>query len=205
MGLAESTHRRALGLSSVAAFVVALTFGCNAELTNPDGAAAGTGAVGAGTGGAAGASGSSSAASGGAGNGTSTGGTSGVTGGGSGGVGGQACADIDANETGSGVLRRLTKLEYGLTLEDLFALSAPPNLDGIPDDNARDGFRTSAAHQPVMDQQLLRAYLDRAKGLASELMQDSARRTTVIGCDPAASDCLGAFVARFGKLAFRRP
>jgi hypothetical protein len=112
---------------------------------------------------------------------------------------------VNANETGTGVLRRLTKLEYGFTLQDLFALSAPPNLDGIPDDNARDGFRTSAADQPVMDQQLLRAYLDRSKSLASELMSDSARRTTVLGCDPAATDCLPAFVARFGKLAFRRP
>jgi hypothetical protein len=56
-----------------------------------------------------------------------------------------------------------------------------------------------------MDQQLLRAYLDRSKTLASELMSDNARRTTVLGCDPAAADCLPAFVARFGKLAFRRP
>jgi hypothetical protein len=188
-----------------AALVVCFALGCEAEMEGPGGAAAGAAGAGATTnGGTGGASGSSGASTGGVGNGAGTGGTTGATGG-TGGVPPATCTDIDANETGTGVLRRLTKLEYGFTLQDLFALPAPPNLDGIPDDNARDGFRTSAADQPVMDQQLLRAYLDRSKALASELMSDSARRTTVLGCDPAATDCLPAFVARFGKLAFRRP
>ena len=202
MGFAEPTRRGALGLCSGAALLVALTLGCEAELTNPGGANAGaaSGTTGAGNGGTGASSGASGASTGGVANGTGTGGTSG-----SAGVAGATCTDIDASETGTGVLRRLTKLEYGLTLEDLFALTTPPNLDGIPDDNARDGFRTSAADQPVMDQQLLRAYLDRTKTLASELMTDSARRQTVLGCDPAGADCLPAFVGRFGKLAFRRP
>jgi hypothetical protein len=183
--------------------LLSLVLGCNAELTDPGAAGAGTaGAAATGNGGSAGSSGGST---GGTGNGTGTGGTSGTTGGSSGSAGAPTCTDIDANETGTGVLRRLTKLEYGLTLQDLFALSAPPTLDGIPDDNARDGFRTSAADQPVMDHQLLRAYLDRAKALATELLADSARRGTVIGCETTASDCLAAFVSRFGRLAFRRP
>jgi hypothetical protein len=197
----EPTRRSALTLGCGFALVLSATFGCSAELTNPSGDAsagsAGTAASGSGgTGGSSGASG------------TSTGGSGSGTGGsgGSAGTGGvPTCTDLDANETGTGVLRRLTKVEYGLTLQDLFALSAAPNLEGIPDDNARDGFRTSAADQPVMDQQLLRAYLDRAKSLASELMSDAARRSTVLGCEPSATDCLPAFVARFGKLAFRRP
>jgi hypothetical protein len=186
--------------------MLSFMLGCEAELSNPG--AANAGAAGTSTAGNAatsGASGSSGASTGGAGNDTGTGGVGGTTGGASGTGGVATCTDIDANETGTGVLRRLTKLEYALTLQDLFALTSPPNLDGIPDDNARDGFRTSAADQPVMDQQLLRAYLDRAKALASELMADSARRSTVLGCDPAATDCLPAFVARFGELAFRRP
>ena len=181
----------------------ALVLGCSAELTDPGAAGAGTaGAAATGNGGSAGSSGAST---GGTGNATGTGGTSGTTGGSSGSAGAPTCTDINANETGTGVLRRLTKLEYGLTLQDLFGLAAPPNLDGIPDDNARDGFRTSAADQPVMDHQLLRAYLDRAKALATELLADSARRGTVVGCETTASDCLAAFVARFGRLAFRRP
>jgi hypothetical protein len=197
-------HRSALGLRCGLA-VALLSLACEGEVGGPSGATAGTaGASGANTsGGSGGASGTSGASTGGVGNGSSTGGSGGTAG--SGGTGPATCTDLDANETGSGVLRRLTKLEYGLTLEDLFALAAPPNLDGIPDDNARDGFRTSAADQPVMDQQLLRAYLDRAKSLASELMADTARRGTVLGCEPSATDCLPAFVGRFGRLAFRRP
>ncbi|HEX6273855.1 MAG TPA: DUF1592 domain-containing protein [Polyangiaceae bacterium] len=199
-----SGNRSALGLTCGLA-VASLALGCQGEVGGPSGAGAGAaGASGSSSGGSGGSSGSSGAPTGGVGNGSSTGGSGGVTGG-SGGSGPATCTDLDANETGTGVLRRLTKLEYGLTLQDLFALSAPPNLDGIPDDNARDGFRTSAADQPVMDQQLLRAYLDRAKALAGELMTDTARRGTVLGCEPNATDCLPAFVGRFGKLAFRRP
>src|SRR5687767_10264035 len=126
---------RAFRSRTLAVPLFALVLGCNAELTDP-GAAGTAGAAATGNGGSAGASGTST---GGTGNGTGTGGT---TGGSSGSAGAPACTDIDANETGMGVLRRLTKLEYGLTLQDLFALSAPPTLDGIPDDNARDGFRT---------------------------------------------------------------
>jgi hypothetical protein len=202
----EQTRRSALALRGGAALAICCVLGCQAELTNPGGVNAGAaGTPTAGNAATSGASGSSGASAGGAGNNTGTGGVGGTVGGASGTGGVATCTDLDANETAAGVLRRLTKLEYGLTLQDLFALSSPPNLEGIPDDNARDGFRTSAADQPVMDQQLLRAYLDRAKALASELMTDSARRSTVLGCDPAASDCLPAFVARFGKLAFRRP
>ncbi|HVR21372.1 MAG TPA: DUF1592 domain-containing protein [Polyangiaceae bacterium] len=206
MRSAATGHRSALGLTCGLALSLSATLGCSGELGGPGGAnagSAGTGGSTSGAGGSSGASGTSGASTGGVGNGTGTGGA-GVTGG-TAGSGPATCTDIDANETGTSVLRRLTKLEYGFTLQDLFALSAPPNLDGIPEDNARDGFRTSAADQPVMDQQLLRAYLDRAKALASELMTDTARRTTVLGCDPAAADCLPAFVARFGKLAYRRP
>lgn len=205
----ETPRRSARALTCGFALTVAATLGCSADLANPgdgaSGGSAGTSASGSG-GTSGGASGSSGASTGGSGNGSSTGGSGGSVGG-SAGTGGvpPTCADVDASETGTGVLRRLTKLEYGLTLQDLFALTAVPNLDGIPDDNARDGFRTSAADQPVMDQQLLSAYLDRAKSLASELMTDTARRSTVLGCEPNATDCLPAFVARFGKLAFRRP
>jgi hypothetical protein len=203
MSSAEHSGRPLRAFRSGALLAVplfAFVLGCSAELTDPGAPAAGSaGAAATGNGGTAGSSGAST---GGTGNASGTGGT---TGGSSGSAGAPTCTDINANETGTGVLRRLTKLEYGLTLQDLFALSAPPALDGIPDDNARDGFRTSAADQPVMDHQLLRAYLDRTKALATELLADNTRRTTVIGCETTASDCLAAFVSRFGRLAFRRP
>jgi hypothetical protein len=102
------------------------------------------------------------------------------------------------------VLRRLSNLEYKLTLQDLFALTSPPAIDAIPPDVDKDGFRTFASLQTVSAQHL-RAYIDRAHGLADELLADSARRSKVLGCEPTASGCLRGFVTRFGKLAFRRP
>ena len=148
---------------------------------------------------------------------TGTGSSSGVAGGNLTGVGGagnaggtgnvpvpgQTCAQVGM-DTGATTLRRLSNLEYQLTLQDLFKLTAPPALDGIPPDVDYEGFRTYAGIQTVSAQHL-RAYIDRAHALADELMADTARRSAVLGCEPTASGCLRAFVTRFGKLAYRRP
>jgi hypothetical protein len=106
-------------------------------------------------------------------------------------------------DTGATVLRRLSGLEYQLTLQDLFALTAPPSLEGIPPDTDKDGFRTFAELQTVSSQHV-RAYLDKAHELADALMSDAERRQQVLGCEPAASGCLASFTASFGRLAYRR-
>jgi hypothetical protein len=100
-------------------------------------------------------------------------------------------------------MRRLSKLEYRLTLQDLFRLPAPPDISQVPEDGEQDGFRTIAALQSVSDGHL-RAYLDIAESLGRDLMADTARRQSVIGCDPAQADCLSKFITSFGKLAYRR-
>jgi hypothetical protein len=102
------------------------------------------------------------------------------------------------------VLRRLTKLEYGLTLKELLALPATPDTEAVPDDTDRDGFRTvSALH--TLSAQHLSGYTQVAEKLAAELMQDATRRERVLGCKPEAADCLSGFVTRFSELAYRRP
>jgi hypothetical protein len=106
-------------------------------------------------------------------------------------------------DAGASVLRRLAGLEYQLTLQDLFQLSAPPSLEGIPPDTAKEGFKTFAEVQTVSAQHL-RAYLDKATELADALLADTTRRGKVLGCEPSAAGCLRAFLGRFGKLAFRR-
>ncbi len=49
-----------------------------------------------------------------------------------------AAADPTCSSTtpdvGSSILRRLSGLEYQLTLQDLFQLAPPPSLDGLPAD-----------------------------------------------------------------------
>ena len=109
-----------------------------------------------------------------------------------------AAADVGAN-----VLRRLSSLEYQLTLQDLFQLNAPPSLEGLPADTEKDGFKVFAEVQTVSAQHL-RGYLAKAQELGAALLSDSARRTKVIGCDPAATTCLKDFLTRFGRLAYRR-
>jgi len=49
------------------------------------------------------------------------------------------------------------------------------------------------------------AYLETAETLGAELMADDARRSRVVGCEIDATDCLPAFIERFGRVAFRRP
>ena len=143
--------------------------------------------------------GSSSGSGGGGGNPTSVGGTNNVAGGGT--TTDCSAAEVDTAPT---VLRRLSLLEYQLTVQDLLALADPPSHEGLPPDTERLGFRTFAEYQ-TMSAENLRAYMDRASQLAADLLSDQQRKTQVIGCDTANEDCLADFVTRFGKLAYRRP
>lgn len=133
----------------------------------------------------------------------------GSAGGGSGGAGGSAGvggAGVDAcatPDTGASVLRRLSREEYRLTLQQLFQLGAAPDVGAVPQDAQQGGFRTVAEIQSISDQHLL-AYLEVAEQLGGELMADAARRERVLGCDAGAEACLPEFVERFGRLAFRR-
>lgn len=106
-------------------------------------------------------------------------------------------------DVGASLLRRLSNVELQLTLQDLFALPEPPDVSGLPPDNEVEGFKTLAEAQAMSAQHVL-AYLTTAGVLADELLADGPRLRTVVGCDHRQADCLPAFVASFGELAFRR-
>ena len=202
------------GLALLAGVACSGTIGGTAD---GSGAATGSGATTA-TGGSSGAAGSAAAsAQGGTAGSTPTGGASGTSG--SAGTSGASGSSGSAGTAGTGtpaactgatpdadptVLRRLSVLEYQRSVQSLLKLSAPPSSDGLPLDNERLGFRTFAEFQ-TMSAENLRGYLEKARGLATELMADTARRTSVLGCQTTASGCLASFVSSFGKLAFRRP
>lgn len=112
----------------------------------------------------------------------------------------QACATTDSSPV---VLPRLSRLEYQLTLKELFALPTAPNVDAIPQDSDFKGFRTVAALQNVTTEHL-RAYQANAEKLAKALLADAERSNTVIGCDVAEAGCLQTFVTKFCRLAYRR-
>ncbi len=204
---------------ALVASLVCTALGCSGSIDAP---ATGNGVTSSGSGatngngsGGSGATGGSAASGSGATGGSSaaTGGSTGTTGGssGSGGstTGGSAGTTPDpacqtaAPDTDATVLRRLSALEYQRTVQSLFQLGDPPNVNGIPQDTERLGFRTYAEFQ-TMSSSNLRAYLDAATELADALLADSPRRTAVIGCQPSAAGCLASFVADFGRLAYRR-
>lgn len=106
-------------------------------------------------------------------------------------------------DVGKSLLRRLSTLELQLTLQDLFALEAPPDVSELPPDNDVEGFNTFAEAQ-ALSAQHIRAYLSLAQQLADALLADPVRRGALLGCDPAEASCVSGFVARFGELAFRR-
>lgn len=118
-----------------------------------------------------------------------------------GGAGPVSCGlDVDAGE---GVLRRLSALEYQLTVQDLLELPEPPSAEGLPLDTEKLGFRTYADLQ-TMSAENLRAYLSSAETLAAALFEDATRRAKVVGCDVSESACLESFVRSFGRRAYRR-
>ncbi|HEY3500768.1 MAG TPA: DUF1592 domain-containing protein [Polyangiaceae bacterium] len=113
-----------------------------------------------------------------------------------------ACASA-APDAGESVLRRLSNLEYQRTLQALFQLTAPPDLEGLPGDSLKDGFEL--AETQTVSALHLRGYLDKATALADEVLAKPERRTAIIGCDVAEASCLESFVGSFGRLAYRRP
>jgi hypothetical protein len=196
----------------IAAFGVV---GCTGTVGSPSEGDSGAGSSPVGSGGTQQASGGSNGkapASGG----TSAGGSSALAGsggsaagsavgsGGSAGVGTPgACAPEAVPDVGPSVLRRLSNLEYQLTLAELFQLGTPPALEGIPGDALKDGFEIAATQ--AVSALHLRGYMEKATSLASELLADTTRRARVVGCEPSAPTCLESFVTRFGRLAYRRP
>lgn len=115
---------------------------------------------------------------------------------------GATCAET-GTDVGANVLRRLSRLEYQLTLQDLFHLPSPPAIDDLPADVVQSGFTSFSALQHVSPQHL-RAYLDTVERLLAELSADPERFDEVVGCDPTAPACLDTFIQQFGRLAFRR-
>jgi Protein of unknown function (DUF1592)/Protein of unknown function (DUF1588)/Protein of unknown function (DUF1585)/Protein of unknown function (DUF1587)/Protein of unknown function (DUF1595) len=111
-----------------------------------------------------------------------------------------SCDVLDSSES---VLRRLSRLEYQLTLKELFQRNTIPAVETVPQDSDFKGFRTLAALQGVTTEHL-RAYQTEADTLSRELWTEPARRDAVLGCDPEAAQCLESFIPRFGRLAYRR-
>lgn len=104
-------------------------------------------------------------------------------------------------QPGPSALRRLTRDEYDATVRDLLgddsrpASSFPPDEDGL-------GFEVGATVSPLLAGRYMRA----AEDVAARAVRE--RLDALVPCDPRASgeeECARAFLARFGRRAYRRP
>ena len=91
------------------------------------------------------------------------------------------------------------------TIADLTGASATV-ADKLPPDEETLGFDDIASAYSVSTLHAAR-YMDAAEDAAAALMADVARLTAFGGCNPTAGDdaCMSAFIAGFGKRAWRRP
>jgi hypothetical protein len=113
-------------------------------------------------------------------------------------------APLCASAPGPAPLRRLTRFEYGRSLADLTGVdpsisqTLPPDEETMDFDDIADAYSVSALHAE--------GYLEVAEQAATTLLGNPAQTTAFASCDPTGGDatCVAAFVAAFGRRAWRR-
>jgi Protein of unknown function (DUF1592)/Protein of unknown function (DUF1588)/Protein of unknown function (DUF1587)/Protein of unknown function (DUF1595)/Protein of unknown function (DUF1585) len=185
---------RRLTAASMLLGTLVLTAACNGSIS---GGASQTGGPGPASGGAPGGSGSSTGVGsvGAAGTGSSTG---------SGQAGAQGSnGTVDPPPT---LMRRLTNAEYSNAVSDL--LGEPTGADvrfDLPEDPRGYGFDNDAEVETITSVHADR-YSHAAETMVASVLGTPARRTQVLGCDPATgAACLTSIIQHFGRLAYRRP
>ncbi|HET6586081.1 MAG TPA: DUF1592 domain-containing protein, partial [Nannocystaceae bacterium] len=100
---------------------------------------------------------------------------------------------------------RLTHGQYDNSVRDLLGVDTKPS-DAFLGDTSVQGFTNNADNLTVTDR-LARDYRRAAEQIATDLLADSTRLASVVGCDPAPDPeaCAQSFIATFGRRVFRRP
>lgn len=102
------------------------------------------------------------------------------------------------------LLRRLTNAEYLGSVNWLLGVDASAEVALFPADLRRTGFDNGFDLQTISVPHADR-YHAAAKTLTTQVFADATRTTALVGCDLASGDsCLRAFLARFGRRAYRR-
>ncbi len=115
-------------------------------------------------------------------------------------------AELPAFVPSPAALHRLTRQQYRNTVVDLLGdgLTLPVELEV---DTLVDGLTAVGATEVPISSRGVELYDDAARALASQVFADAGRRQGLVGCTPVAGDdaCARAFLARFGRRAWRRP
>jgi len=113
-------------------------------------------------------------------------------------------AALCAADPGPAPLRRITRFEFGRTIADLtgvdpsVAQTLPPDEETLDFDDIAAAYSVSSLHAG--------RYLEVAEQAAATLTANVTGMTVLAGCDPTGGDaaCVSAFVAAFGRRAWRR-
>jgi hypothetical protein len=104
-------------------------------------------------------------------------------------------------------MRRLLSRQYKNAVRTLFGTEAAAAA-APPEDASVDGFDAIAARKNALSDSAVSAYEKSARAVAAAAMKNKARIDKLAGCSPKSSvdaACHASFVARLGRLAFRRP
>lgn len=111
-------------------------------------------------------------------------------------------------EPGPASLRLLLPQQYVESIRGLLGDAAADVASPPAAPAALNGFEAIGAAQLALGDSAIGAFETSAQRVAEVAVQDEARMQALRGCTPAGPDdaaCHEAFVARFGRLAFRRP
>jgi hypothetical protein len=101
-------------------------------------------------------------------------------------------------------LRRLTRAQYGASVQDLLGRPLPLP-ESLEPDLVVDLYSSVGATQSVFSELGVEQAEAAARELSEQVMADTTWRAELVGCDPAVAGCIGQFVTAFGRSAFRRP
>lgn len=103
-------------------------------------------------------------------------------------------------------MRRLLGRQYRNTIADLLGESAAQAAQA-PADVSLNGFDSIGSAQLSIGLTQVTGYEDSARAIAAAAVADGAAAQAWLNCEPSGADdagCFRAFVARFGRVAFRR-
>ena len=105
-------------------------------------------------------------------------------------------------------IRQLTRSQYDNTINDLLGeVSTSQTLPDDPKSNEEFELLSVSVTETHHTALAITRYDAAARDLAAQVFADSTRRENLVGCAPsdAKDPCVGDFVDRFGRRAFRRP
>jgi hypothetical protein len=116
----------------------------------------------------------------------------------------EADSTKDEFSPGSGALKRLTDSEFRNSVRDLLG---DVTLGELEPDTWLDGFAKVGSSVVSISANGVEKYQLAIEAATAQVFADASRRAAFLGCEPRGAEdaCIDAFIARFGRLSWRRP